>query len=93
MSAAQLHLPLLIVVFRNGEYCVLKSFALLQETPGVPGLDIPDIDIVSLAKGYGADAVRLDNLDAIKKVATEASSKLKPTLIEIPISPKVPPLL
>ncbi len=92
-SAAQLHLPLLIVVFRNGEYCVLKSFALLEETPGVPGLDIPDIDIVSLAKGYGADAVRLDNLDAIKKVATEAWSKLKPTLIEIPISPKVPPLL
>jgi benzoylformate decarboxylase len=37
-TAAQLHLPLLIVVLRNEEYRILKSFAVLEETPGVPGL-------------------------------------------------------
>jgi benzoylformate decarboxylase len=65
----------------------------LEETPGVPGLDIPDIDIVSLAKGYGCDAARLDDLGTIKKAATEAWTKSKPTVLEIPISPQVPPLL
>ena len=92
-TAAQFRLPILIVVLRNGEYCILKSLAAFQETPGVPGLDLPDIDIVSLAKGYGCDAVRLDDLEAIKRAAAEAWTKSKPTLLEIPISPEVPPLL
>ena len=92
-SAAQLKLPLLIVVLRNEEYCILKSFAVLEQTPGVPGLDLPGIDIVSLARGYGCDAARLDNLDAIKKAAKEAWSKQRPTVLEIPISPRVPPLI
>ncbi|HZZ15493.1 MAG TPA: thiamine pyrophosphate-dependent enzyme, partial [Candidatus Sulfotelmatobacter sp.] len=59
----------------------------------VPGLDLPGIDIVSLAKGYGCDAVRVDNLEAIKKAATKAWTKSKPTLLEVPISPQVPPLI
>lgn len=92
-TAAQHNLPILIIVLRNGEYAILKSFAKLEKNPGVPGLDIPDIDIVSLAKGYGCDAVRLDNLDAIKKAAEAAWTKSKPTVLEIPISPHVPSLM
>ncbi|HEY6401662.1 MAG TPA: thiamine pyrophosphate-dependent enzyme, partial [Blastocatellia bacterium] len=92
-TAAQLHLPILIVVMRNGEYCVLKSFAALGDTPGVPGLDIPGIDTVSIAKGYGCDAACLDDLDAIRKAAVVARSQSRPTLLEIPISAQVPPLI
>ena len=92
-TAAQLHLPILVVVLRNEEYCILKSFAVLEETPGVPGLDIPGIDIVSLAQGYGCDAARLENLDAIKKAAIEAWTKTKPTVLEIPISSQIPSLI
>jgi benzoylformate decarboxylase len=83
----------LIVVLRNDEYCILKSFAKLEDTPGVPGLDIPGIDIVSIAKGYGCDAERLDDLDEIKKAAVEAWGKSKPTVLEIRISPQIPPLV
>ncbi len=92
-TASQHNLPLLIVVMRNKEYAILKSFAKFEDTPGVPGLDLPDIDIVSLAKGYGCEAVRLDDLDAIKKAAAAAWTKSKPTVIEIPISPAVPSLM
>jgi benzoylformate decarboxylase len=92
-TAPQLKLPVLIVVLRNDEYCILKSFAVLEETPGVPGLDIPGFDIVSIAKGYGCDAERLDDLDAIKKAAVAAWSKSMPTVLEIPISAHVPPLI
>jgi benzoylformate decarboxylase len=48
----------LFVVMRNCEYAILKSFAVLEETPGVPGLDLPGLDIVSLAAGYGCAAAR-----------------------------------
>jgi benzoylformate decarboxylase len=92
-SAAQLRLPLLIVVLRNKEYCILKSFAVLEQTPGVPGLDLPGLDIVSIARGYGCEAARLDEVAAIKRAATEAWKKDRPTVLEIPISAEVPPLV
>jgi benzoylformate decarboxylase len=92
-TAAQLRLPLLIVVPRNDEYCILKSFAVLEDTPGVPGLDIPGFDVVLIAKGYGCDSARLDDLDTIKKAAVSAWGKSKPTVLEIPISAHVPALI
>jgi benzoylformate decarboxylase len=92
-TAAQLRLPILIVVPKNDEYCILKSFAVLEETPGVPGLDIPGFDAVSIAKGYGCDAARLDDIEEIKRAAVAAWGKSKPTVLEVPISAQVPPLL
>jgi len=92
-TAAQLRLPILIVVPRNDEYCILKSFAVLEDTPGVPGLDIPGFDVVSIAKGYGCDAARLDDPEAIQKAAVAAWGKSRPTVLEIPISAQVPALI
>ncbi len=91
-TAAQLSLPLLVVVPRNDEYCILKSFAKFEGASGVPALDIPGYDIVSIAKGYGCDAARLNDLAAIKKAAVEAWNKSKPTVLDVPICRQVPPL-
>ena len=51
-TAAEHKLPIVFVVMRNGEYSILKSFAELEKTPGVPGLDLPGLDIASLAAGF-----------------------------------------
>ena len=45
------------VVLQKEEYGILKELAELEETPNVAGLELPGIDIASLAKGYGANAV------------------------------------
>ena len=92
-TAARLRLPILIVVMQNQEYAILKSFAVLEQAPGVPGLDVPGLDIVSIARGYGCDAARVTDLDAFKQAAAAAWTKQVPTVLEIPISPQVPPLL
>jgi benzoylformate decarboxylase len=92
-TAAQLRLPILIVVLRNEEYAILKAFAEFQGNPGVPGLDLPDLDIVSIAKGYGCDAIRVSELDAIESTVAGAWQVNVPTVLEVPISPQVPPLL
>ena len=92
-TAAQLRLPMLIVILRNDEYAILKSFAVLEQAPGVPGLDLPGIDFVSIANGYGCDAARLADLDALKAAAARAWAKDVPTVLEVPISPQVPPLI
>jgi benzoylformate decarboxylase len=92
-TAVQLRLPMLIVVMQNQEYAILKSFAVLEQAPGLPGLDIHGLDIVSIARGYGCDAARVTDLDALKQAATAAWTKQVPTVLQIPISPQVPPLL
>lgn len=92
-TAAQLQLPLLIIVLANAEYCILKSFSVLEEAPGVPGFDIPGLDIVSLARGYGCTAARVETVEAIKEEAVAAWKRNGPTVLEIPITKVVPPLI
>jgi benzoylformate decarboxylase len=75
------------------QYSVQSLWTAAQLNLGVPGLDIPALTLFSIAKGYGCDVERLDDLDAIKKAAVAARSKSKPTVLEIPISAQVPPLI
>src|SRR6476619_8372338 len=64
-TAAQHRLPIVFVVMRNGEYSVLKSFAALENTPGVPGLELPGLDIAAIAAGFGCRAVDVDSTDTL----------------------------
>lgn len=92
-SAAQQNLPIVFIIPKNNEYAILKSFAVLEETPGVPGLDIPNLDIVALGKGYGCAAVRAETVEEVKKACEEAFKRNGPTVIEVPILPSIPPLI
>jgi benzoylformate decarboxylase len=92
-TAAQLRLPVLFVVLRNGEYAILKAFAEVEDSPGVPGLDIPDIDIVSLASGYGCHAARAETIETLRSEVAAAAKRNAPTVLEVPIAATVPPLL
>lgn len=77
----------------NDEYAILKSFAALENTPGVPGLDLPGLDIVSLAKGYGCDATRIEELGKLEEAVTQAWARDVPTVLDIAISPQISPLI
>lgn len=92
-SAAQHELPIVFIVPRNSEYGILKSFAILEETPNVPGLEIPGLDIVSLAKGYGCVGIRAETEEQIIAACKDAFSRKGPTVIEVPIQPTIPPLI
>ena len=60
-TAAQHEVPVIFVVVNNGHYGILKAFAAFQRTPGVPGLDLPGLDIPLIARGLGADACRISS--------------------------------
>jgi benzoylformate decarboxylase len=51
------------------------------------------MDFVSIAQGYGCDAVRIEDLDALKQAAAKAWSNDVPTVLEVSISGQVPPLV
>ncbi|WP_371347891.1 benzoylformate decarboxylase [Ancylobacter sp. IITR112] len=92
-TAAREGVPLVVIALRNGEYGILKSFAVLEETPGVPGLDIPGLDLVSLAKGFGCAAERISDLTVLKERVVAAFAAKGPTVFEVPIDPAIPPLI
>jgi benzoylformate decarboxylase len=87
-TAAQHRLPIIFVVMRNGEYSILKSFAVLEQTPGVPGLDLPGLDIGSLAKGFGCHTVDVDSTEELASEFTAALDAEGPTVIVVPTKPQ-----
>jgi len=90
-TAAQLRLPILLVVLCNSEYAILKAFA--EDSPGVPGLEIPDIDIVALARGYGCHAARAETVEMLRSEVPAAAERHAPTVPEVPIAATVASLL
>jgi benzoylformate decarboxylase len=91
-TAAQHKLPVIFVVIRNGEYGVLKDFAVLEKTPNVPALDLPGLDIPTIAKGFGCQAVVAKSRAEIKKAFVAALGADSPTVITVPVKPEIRPL-
>ena len=87
-TAAQHKLPIVFVVLRNGEYSVLKSFAELEQTPNVPGLELPGLDIASLGKGFGCRAVTVNDTAELEREFAAAVAADGPTVIVAPTRPQ-----
>jgi benzoylformate decarboxylase len=77
----------------NGEYAILKEFAVLEETPNVPALDLPYLDIVSLAKGYGVKGVKAESVEEIQSAFRTALAADGPTVITVPVKRELKPLI
>jgi benzoylformate decarboxylase len=87
-TAAQHRLPVVYVVMRNNEYSILKSFAQLEQTPGVPGMDLPGLDIAAIAAGFGCRAVNVDSTEKLAHEFTAALDAEGPTVIVVPTKPQ-----
>ncbi|OBG23718.1 benzoylformate decarboxylase [Mycobacterium sp. 852002-51057_SCH5723018] len=87
-TAAQYQLPVTIVVASNAEYGVVKEFGVWEKTPGVPGLDVPGLDVVATAASYGVDAHEAHTTDeVIELVKSGIADRRRPTLINARTTP------
>jgi thiamine pyrophosphate-dependent acetolactate synthase large subunit-like protein len=87
-TAAQHKLPIVYVVMRNEEYSILKSFAVLEETPGVPGLDLPGLGIADLARGFGCRAVGVATTGELERQFEAALNAGTTTVIVVRTQPQ-----
>jgi benzoylformate decarboxylase len=92
-SAAQHKLKVIYVIPCNGEYAALKEFAELEKTPNVPALDLPELDIVSTAKGFGCAAVGVRTKQEIQEAFSKALNADGPTVIAVPIKHQIRPIV
>ncbi len=92
-TAARLRLPLVVVVPVNRQYAILKAFAEFKQTPGVPGLDLPGLDITALAHGYGCAATAVETPEHLGEALGAGLGADRPTVLPVPIRTEVPALL
>jgi len=92
-TAVQQKVKLVYLVPRNEEYAILKEFAILEETPGVPALDLPGLDAQGIAKAYGCPAFSAKNGKELQERFEEALKIDGPALIEFPIDRQLRPLV
>jgi benzoylformate decarboxylase len=86
-SAVAYDVPLTVLVLRNEEYAILKWFAGLEQVEGAPGLDLPALDTVAVAAGYGVNARRAESQDELRETLRDAIGSPKPELVEVRVAP------
>jgi benzoylformate decarboxylase len=86
-TAAQQNVPCTFVIVRNGVYQALKDLAAFLGTPAVPGLNLPGIDFVSIAAGYGLPGRRVSNAVEMADALKAAIDTGKPSLLEVEVEP------
>jgi benzoylformate decarboxylase len=86
-SAVQYNAAVIFIVLRNGDYTALKSFCdFTRVGRNVHGMDIPGIDMVKIAQGYGMAAQEVDRPENLEAVLKEAFASPGPRLISVNVA-------
>lgn len=86
-TAVQHHLPITFVILNNQEYAALKSFSRMFDTNEFTGVDLPGIDIGTIARGYGCAALRINKACDLASTLTSSFTHQGPILIDVVIDP------
>lgn len=82
-TAAQYDIPVIIVILKNGTYGALRWFSKVLNAGETPGMDVPGIDFVAIARGYGVDATSAGTGSDFVVAFKSALASGKPTVIEV----------
>ncbi|WP_227870730.1 thiamine pyrophosphate-binding protein [Orrella marina] len=91
-TAAHLKLPVTYVILNNQSYQIIKDRLIaMRGSNQFVGMDMsdPEIDFLSVAKGFGLNAVRVEKASDIQAAVREAIASGKPSLVDIAIEPSV----
>ncbi len=86
-TAAQLRLPLTVVVLNNGGYGAMRAFSQMTGSHNVPGIDLPGLDFTSLAVGHGCSGIRVESADAFGSAFDHALRSDGPWVIDAVVDP------
>jgi benzoylformate decarboxylase len=99
-NAARYNLPVLYLIINNTSYMILKGGMLTlngvsAKQGAFPGMDLdqPEIDLVSVARGFGVEAQRIETREELKKALQHAFSERKPYLLDVVVDRTVKPYL
>ena len=91
-TAVQHGLPLAVVVIDNAGYGAMRSFSQVLQVRDVPGIDLPGLDFVALARGMGCDGRLVTRPEALDAALAEAMAAPGPMLLQVVVDASVPAL-
>ncbi len=86
-TAAQLRLPITVVVLNNAGYGAMRAFSQMMGSHGAPGIDLPGLDFTALAKGHGCAGARVESAGDFAKAFDQALQTDGPWLIDAVVDP------
>jgi benzoylformate decarboxylase len=86
-TAAAYDVPVTFLVLRNEEYSILKWFAGIEEVTGVPGLDLPALEVAKVAEAYGVSSQAVSGREELREALKSAIGSSAPKLVEVPVTP------
>ena len=85
-TAADLGLPMTIVIVNNGGYAALSEFTAHFNIKQLIGTKLPGLDFVGLARAMGCDSVRVERADDLTSALQSALQSPKPFLLDVAVS-------
>jgi benzoylformate decarboxylase len=86
-NAVQYQANVIFIVLRNGDYSALKSFCDFTHVGrNVRGMDLPGIDIVKIAQGYGLPAKEIDRPEDLEVALREVFALPGPQLLSVNVA-------
>jgi benzoylformate decarboxylase len=85
-NAAQLKLPLTVIIVNNGGYAALKFFSRRFGIAAPVGTSLPGIDFSQLARAQGCEAVRVTRAVDLHAALRQALDAQGPMLVDVQVS-------
>ena len=85
-SAADLQLPLTIVIVNNGGYAALSEFTAHFNIKQLIGTKLPGLDFVGLAKSMGCAGARVDRAQDLAGALREALGSPRPFVLDVAVA-------
>jgi benzoylformate decarboxylase len=82
-TAAQRGLPITFVVMNNSGYGAMRAFSQIMQAHRPPGIDLPGLDFVALARGLGCPGKRVTEIEQLDQILGEALAANGPALVDV----------
>ena len=82
-TAAQLRLPITFVVLNNAGYAAVKSLGARMGIAHMPGSDVPGVDFIDVARGFGCRSSRVDQAEQMAPALAQAYASNEPWLVDV----------
>jgi benzoylformate decarboxylase len=73
------------VIMNNSGYGAMRAFSQLMQAHRPPGIDLPGLDFVALARGMGCPERRVTDAGDVDAILTEALASSGPALVDIAV--------
>jgi benzoylformate decarboxylase len=85
-TAADLKLPMTVVIVNNGGYAALSEFTAHFNIKQLIGTKLPGLDFVALAKAMGCEGARVERAPDLEAALRNALQSPKPFLLDVAVA-------